>query len=134
MAEARPRRGRIRRIGGRAALLAVTGVSLYILFPSLVSVFSSWRSLGQLDPVWASLVLVAETLSFVAVWWLQRIALQRPGWFAVPATQLAANAVGRVVPGGGATAGAFQVGLLRRAGTPSGRAATAWAGRRGCWW
>jgi len=30
-------------------LLAVTAVSLYLLLPGLISVFSSWRSLEHLD-------------------------------------------------------------------------------------
>jgi hypothetical protein len=30
-------------------LLAVKAVSLYLLLPGLISVFSSWRSLGHLD-------------------------------------------------------------------------------------
>jgi uncharacterized protein (TIRG00374 family) len=118
---------RLVRIGRRAALLLVTGVSLYILFPSLVSVFSSWRTLSQLDWFWVQLVAIAEGLSFVAGWRLQRIALQRRGWFAVGASQLASNAFGRIVPGGGATAGAFQIGMLRRAGLDAGRTGAALA-------
>jgi hypothetical protein len=117
----------VRRFGKRVVLLAVTGVSLYILFPSLLSVFSAWRSLSTLDPYWAVLILVAEALSFASVWQLQRTALQLRGWFAVPISQLTANAVGRIVPGGGATASAIQIGMLRRTGVPVGRAATALA-------
>jgi uncharacterized protein (TIRG00374 family) len=118
---------KLTRIGRRAALLLVTGVSLYLLFPSLVAVFSSWRSLETLDWFWVQLMLIAEAASFVAVWRLQRIALQRRGWFAVATAQLSANAFGRIVPGGGATAAAFEVGLLGRAGYAAGRAGAALA-------
>jgi uncharacterized protein (TIRG00374 family) len=116
---------RFKRIGRRALFLCVSAVSLYLLFPSLVSVFSSWRSLETLDWFWVQLMIIAEALSFVATWRLQRIALQRRGWFAVATTQLAGVAFGRVVPGGGATAGAFQLGLLSRAGYAAGRAGAA---------
>jgi hypothetical protein len=38
-------------------LLLVTGVSLYLLLPSLLAVFSSWRSLSHLDGTFAGLAL-----------------------------------------------------------------------------
>ena len=104
-------------------LLVVTFVSLYLLLPSLVEVFSSWRSLTKLDPLWAGLALVAELASFASAWVLQRVALRTNAWFAVATSQLAATASGRIIPGGGTTAAAFQVGLLRRAGIGGGRAA-----------
>jgi hypothetical protein len=119
--------GSTRRIVQRVALLLLTAVSLYILFPSLVDVFSSWRSLSRIDPVWAPFILLAEAASFAATWELQRVALHRRGWFDIPLAQLAANAAGRIIPGGGATAGAFELGLLQRAGLPVGRSATALA-------
>lgn len=106
-------------------VLLVAGVSLYLLLPSLVSVFSSWRSLSHLDWTWAGLALLAEGASFVSLWKLDSIALATANWFAVACAQLAGNAVGRVVPGGGATSSAFAVAMLRRAGVGVGRAATA---------
>jgi uncharacterized protein (TIRG00374 family) len=115
------------KIGWRVALLALTGVSLYLLFPSLVEVFSSWRSLKTLSWTWVALMLVAESLSFVSVWALQRIALQRGGWFVIGTAQLTSNAVGRVVPGGGATASAFEISMLAKAGVEPGRAGTSLA-------
>jgi uncharacterized protein (TIRG00374 family) len=120
-------KGRFPRIGLRIGLLLATGVSLYVLFPSLVSVFSSWRSLARLDWFWVQLMLIAEMVSFAAVWRLQRIALQRRGWFAVATAHLSATAFGRIVPGGGATAAAFELTLLRRAGFAAGRAGAALA-------
>jgi uncharacterized protein (TIRG00374 family) len=117
----------LRRYWKRAAMLVVTLISLYLLFPSIVTVFSSWRSLEHLNWIWALLVLVAEALSFVSTWNLQRNALERGGWLAVPTSQLASNAVGRIVPGGGATAAAVQLSMLRLAGIPPGRASSALA-------
>ena len=80
--------------------LFVAFVSLYLLWPSLGQVFDQWRSLGQLKPEWVAVALGVEALSFVAVWELQRIALQTKRWFPVATSQLAGNAFGRVIPGG----------------------------------
>jgi uncharacterized protein (TIRG00374 family) len=112
---------------GRWLLLPVTAVSLYLLLPSLISVFSSWRSLAHLNWYWAGLALLAEIASFVSLWSLDRIALRTTNWFAVACAQLSGNAFGRIVPGGGATASAFAVRMLRRAGIEVGRAAAALA-------
>jgi uncharacterized membrane protein YbhN (UPF0104 family) len=115
------------RIGTRAALLLLTGVSLYLLLPSLAAVFGSWRDLFELEPQWLAVALGFELLSFVSIWALQRIALQTPSWFAIGTSQLSANALGRIVPGGLAAAGAFQYRMLVRAGVPPGRVGSALA-------
>ncbi len=109
------------------ALLLVTGVSLYLLLPSLIAVFSSWRSLSHLTWYWAALALVSEGACFALLWQLDRIALHVKSWFVVASSQLAGNAVGKIVPGGGATATAFMVEMLRRAGVAVGQAASALA-------
>jgi uncharacterized protein (TIRG00374 family) len=104
-------------------VVGATALSLWLLLPSLIAVFASWRSLENLDWVFAVLVLVSVTLSFVAVWELDRVALQWPGWFPIATAQLAGNAIGRILPGGAATATAFSVSMLRRAGIDTERAA-----------
>ncbi|MGZ8692208.1 MAG: lysylphosphatidylglycerol synthase transmembrane domain-containing protein [Gaiellaceae bacterium] len=114
-----------KRYGRPGVLLAVTGVSLYLLFPSLAAVFSSSRSLDRLTWYWAALALACEAGSLVLLWELNRIALHLRDWVVVACAQLSGNAVGKVVPGGGATATAFSVGMLRRAGVDAGNAATA---------
>lgn len=96
-----------------------------MVLPSLVAVFSSSRSLARLTWYWAVLALVAEAASFVSLWQLNRIALHEKSWFVVGSTQLAGGAVGKIVPGGGATATAVSVDMLRRAGIAAGRAASA---------
>jgi uncharacterized protein (TIRG00374 family) len=116
-----------RRYARPGALVLVTGVSLYLLLPSLIAVFSSWRSLSQLTWYWAALALVSEAVSILALWELNRIALHEKSWFVVGSTQLASNTVGKLLPGGGATATAFAVGMLRRAGVDMGQAAAALA-------
>ena len=115
------------RYGTRLLLLLVSGVSLYLLLPSIIAVLSSGRSLSQLDWYWAVMALAAEAASFVSLWDLNRIALRTKLWFAVATSQLAGNALGRVMPGGGAPGMAFAIEMLRRTGIPVGRAATALA-------
>jgi uncharacterized protein (TIRG00374 family) len=108
-----------------ALFVLVTGVSLYLLLPSLLDVFSSWRSLADLTWYWAALSVVCEAGSFVCLWELNRIALHDRSWFVIGGSQLAGSAVGKIVPGGGATATAFTVSMLRRAGRQVGQAAAA---------
>jgi uncharacterized protein (TIRG00374 family) len=98
-----------------------------MLLPSLVAVFSSWRSLNQLTWYWVALALLSEAVSFICLWELDRVALHERSWFTVAATQLGGNAVGKILPGGGATATAFAVRMLRRGGMEAGQAAVALA-------
>jgi uncharacterized protein (TIRG00374 family) len=108
-----------RRIVTRSLLLLVTCVSLYLLAPQLLQVFSSWPKLRGSNPWWLALAVCFEAMSYVALWSLQRIALRTRSWFAVGTSQLAAAAAGSVVPGGGAAASAVQYGILVRAGIPA---------------
>lgn len=108
----------------RGLLLLVTGLSLYLLAPQIVDVFSSWRSLAELSPAWVAAIVLFEAASFLAVWELQRIVLGTGSWFAVGTSQLAGNAFGRIVPGGMAAAGALQYRMLARAGIDRARIAS----------
>lgn len=123
----RLRRGRVtrRRIIERVALLVVTAVTLYLLFPSLVRVFGSWRELEDIQPLWFIAMLAAEAGSFVCVWVLFRLAIRDAGWFVIATSQLASNAVSRVVPGGAATGGAVQYRMLSVSGADPAAAASA---------
>ena len=112
-------------------LLVAAAVSLYLVLPSLLAVFASWRSLSHVNWYFALLALVLETASFCSLWELDRIALRTRSWFGVVTAQLSGNAVGRILPGGGATSTAFAVGLLRRAGVDTGQAAAALAASTG---
>jgi uncharacterized protein (TIRG00374 family) len=107
--------------------MLVAFASLYLLWPSLTEVFTSWRSLFEMEPGWFAAALLVEAASFVCIWELQRIALQTKSWYAVGTSQLAGNALGRVIPGGMAASGALQYQMLIRAGLPSGRIASALA-------
>ena len=109
-----------RRYGLRLILLAVAGLSLYLLAPSLLTVLSSWPKLRSFDPVWIAPALACEVASYVSLWMLQRVALRTSSWFAVATSRLTGNAIGNVVPGGGATATAAQFGILVLSGVPRG--------------
>ena len=107
----------------RIVLLAVTGISLYLVAPALLDTFSSWQRLRDIWPGAVALIVALEFASLACVCLLQRLALQRPRWLPVVTSQLAGNAAAKIVPGGGAVGSALQYGMLRRAGLPG--AATA---------
>jgi hypothetical protein len=100
----------------RGALLVAAAISFYFMLPGLLEVFTSWRSLRDLEPAWVAAAIGLETASFLCTWALQRVALGKPDWFAVSTSQLAGNALGRVIPGGAAAASAVQYRMLQRAG------------------
>ena len=108
----------------RVAGLAVTAISLYLLFPSLVQVFSSWDQLDDVSPWWFAVIVAAEAASFGCVWVLQRLALRTTRWFAIGTSQLAGNAFSRIVPGGAATGLALQMRMLTDAGVKTTTAAS----------
>jgi uncharacterized protein (TIRG00374 family) len=107
--------------GGRslrrtAIWLAVTGVSLYLVAPSLLEVLGSWRDVTRLDLVWLPVMLVLQSLSFACLWAVQRIALHDPPWGPVVSSQLAGNALAKIVPGGGAVGATVQYRMLVESG------------------
>jgi putative heme transporter len=108
----------------RAVLLAVTGVSLYLVAPSLIELLSSAPRVAKLDPVWLVLMVALEVASLATVWLLQRICLEHAPWGPVIRAQLAGNALAKVAPGGGAAGGALQYKMLVESGLPSAAAAS----------
>ena len=120
-------RGEARRPLGRrlirtAAWLCVTAVSLYLVAPALLETLGSWRSLGEIAPGWVPVMLVLQAAAVVSLWWLQRIALHGPDWRTVALSQLAANAMAKVAPGGGAVGAAVQYRMLAESKIPRARA------------
>ncbi len=103
-------------------LMLVAAGSLYVLLPTLVSVFGSWQSLSHLDWPFAILVVICEVASYVCLWELDRITLATSAWFAIACAQLSGNAVGRFVPGAPTP---FTVEMLRKAGVDTGQAVAA---------
>jgi uncharacterized protein (TIRG00374 family) len=112
--EAPPRRRLVR----AAFWLAVTGISLYLVAPSLLDVLGSWDDLDQLSPGWFGVMAVLQLGVLACVWALQWLALRRASWPAVISSQLAANALGKIAPGGGAIGAALQYRMLIQSGVP----------------
>jgi uncharacterized protein (TIRG00374 family) len=114
-----------RRAGLRRALfLLVTATSLYILWPSLLNVFSAWPDLLSIEPAWFPAMLAFEVASFVCIWLLQCIALRTRLGFAVITAQVAGNAFSRIVPAGAAAGGALQYRMLTQTRFDAPRVAT----------
>jgi uncharacterized protein (TIRG00374 family) len=107
----------------RAVWLAVTGVSLYLVAPSLIAVLSSTPRLKEIEPAWLGVMVLLQVASFACQWWLQKVAMHTRDWYAVATSQLAGNAFGRIVPGGAAAAGALQFRMLVQAGLNAGAVA-----------
>jgi uncharacterized protein (TIRG00374 family) len=108
----------------RAIWLAVTGVSIYLVLPSVVEVFTSWPELERLRP--GSLLIMSGLifLSLVCFWILLGLCLDSRKWGLMAMSQLSSAAVARIVPGGAATATAVQYRLIRAAGVSTQQAAT----------
>jgi uncharacterized protein (TIRG00374 family) len=106
----------------RVGALVVTGVALYLLFPSIIATLSEAPRLSELAPQWMFASAASEALSFVCVWWLLRIALRTKQWFGVATAQLASNAVGQALPAGAAAGAAVQYKMLNGAGIDAARA------------
>ena len=97
------------------------GVSLYLVFPSIVDVFGSWRQITRFSV--ASLAgdgRPAGRRRCACLWALQHVALRARRWRPVIASQLAGNALSKIAPGGGAVGAALQYRMLvpRRAAGP----------------
>jgi uncharacterized protein (TIRG00374 family) len=110
---AEPRRGGIRRTG---FWVGVTGVSLYLVAPSLLEVLGSYRQLDEIGLAWVPALLALEFLSLACLWALQRIALPSAPISAIIDSQLAANGLSKIAPGGGAVGAALQYKMLVRRG------------------
>jgi uncharacterized protein (TIRG00374 family) len=114
-----PRRKLLR----RAVWLAITAVSLYLVFPSVLEVFGSWRNLTRFGFGWLAAMAVLQVAMLACLWALQRLALRAREWFAVITAQLAGNALSKVAPGGGAVGAALQYRMLVQSGLRPGTVA-----------
>jgi uncharacterized membrane protein YbhN (UPF0104 family) len=108
----------------RGLLLAITGVSLYLLAPALLEVFGAFDELDDISPLWFAGMILLQTGSYACMWAIQKIAVRSERWGPVITSQLASNSFGRVVPGGVAAAGAMQYAMLARGGVPAAAAAS----------
>jgi uncharacterized protein (TIRG00374 family) len=104
----------------RGLALVVTAVSVYLVAPSLVEVFSSWPDIANIEPAWLLAMTALEAASLATIWILQRICLRGAAFRPVVLSQLAGNALAKVAPGGGAAGGALQYRMLTESGVPAG--------------
>jgi uncharacterized protein (TIRG00374 family) len=118
-------KGSVRRWSGRAVGLLVTGVGLYVVAPSVVTMLGQWPQLKTVRPAWFVLLVVLEAGSWVSLWFLVRITLPGVSWSTAGSSQLAGNAAGRVLPGGAAAGSVVQASMLVRAGQAPGAVAAA---------
>jgi uncharacterized protein (TIRG00374 family) len=101
--------------------LLITLVSLYLVLPSLLETFGSWRQLSRLSLIALLVMFLLQAGVCACLWDLQRVALHGVRWRPVIAAQLASNALSNIAPGGGPVGAALQyrifvgAGLNRRA-------------------
>jgi uncharacterized protein (TIRG00374 family) len=112
--EARERKGQSWR--RTAFWLAVSAVSLYLVAPSVIEAFGSWRQIERVSPAWLAVMAVLEAAALACVWLVQWASLHEARWQPVIASQLAGNALAKVAPGGGAMGSALQYRMLVAAG------------------
>jgi uncharacterized protein (TIRG00374 family) len=105
--------------------LVLTGVSLYLVAPTLLDTLGSWRSLHQIGVYWFPAMAALQGAALVSLWELQRLALRMRAWRPVIASQLAGNALAKVAPGGGAMGAALQYRMLVQAGVRQAQAVSA---------
>jgi uncharacterized protein (TIRG00374 family) len=117
-AEQPPRRALVRTI----VQLAICGVSLYLVAPSVLELLASWRDLDEVAPAWLLAMTLLQAAALVCLWALQCVALHTRDWYAVATSQLAGGAISKVAPGGGAVGAALQYRMLTQAGLPRGSA------------
>jgi uncharacterized membrane protein YbhN (UPF0104 family) len=119
----------VKRWGGRAVGLAITGIGLYLVAPALVTMFAAWPQLATVDVPWFFVLAGLQLGRLVSLWWLTKLALSpsrrephddvpRLGWGTTATAQLAGSAAAKILPGGGATGGVIQAKILIDDGQP----------------
>ena len=68
----------VRRWGPRGVALALTGIGLYVVAPSLLAMLDAWPRLETVRPGWFVLLAALEVGSFASLWALTHIALSQP--------------------------------------------------------
>jgi len=103
---------------GRIVALVLCALVLYGVAPAVLGVLDAWPRVVDIKPYWFAGMIAAQVASWAAMWLLQRLAVGARSWWPVVTSNLASGALGRVVPGGAAAAGALQFRMLVQAGVP----------------
>jgi uncharacterized protein (TIRG00374 family) len=114
-------------IARRGAALALTALVLYGVAPAVGEVLGAWPEVANLKPYWLIAMVLAEAASCWCLWELQALSIGTRDVTAVATSQLAGGALGRVIPGGAATAAATQYNMLNVADAPRSAVATGMA-------
>jgi hypothetical protein len=114
-------------IARRGAALALTALVLYGVAPAVGEVLGAWPKVANLKPYWLIAMVLAEAASCWCLWELQALSIGTRDVTAVATSQLAGGALGRVIPGGAATAAATQYNMLNVADAPRSAVATGMA-------
>ena len=117
--------GRLRSVTTRRIVaLALTALVLYGLAPAVLEVFGAFDELDDFEPLWWLVVIGTQIAGLVSFFAVQKVALPGASWFAVVTSNLVGGALGRVIPGGAATAAAVQFQMLAQSGVSRARIAT----------
>jgi uncharacterized protein (TIRG00374 family) len=108
----------------RVAALALTALVLYGVAPAVGEVLGAWPKVVDFKVWWLAAMLIAEVASCWCLWELQALSIGTHDTTAVATSQLAGGALGRVIPGGAATAAAAQYNMLNASDVPRGSIAT----------
>ena len=115
----------------RALVLALVVIVVSVfapgLFEQLLEVLSDTDRLRTIRPGWFVLMVIAELASFACIWWLTRVVLPEVSWFVAATSQVTANSVSRVIPGGAAVGGATLYRMLAVGGVSTAEAGGALA-------
>ena len=121
----------VRRWGARTVGLVLTAIGLYVVAPGLLALFGSWPRLRDIEPWWFLVLVALVGRSMASLWWLTRLALQRPAGPDEPTRRRAGGRrrprtwpgtpPARSSPAGPATAGVVQAKVLIDAGEPPAR-------------
>ena len=109
---------------GRAVMLVLAVIGLYVVWPSLVATFGSVDELKRVAPGWFVVMAAAEVASYVCMWLLIGLCLGSTRYFAIGTAQVVGNAVSKIVPGGSPMGAAMQYRLLVGAGMDAARIGT----------
>lgn len=102
----------LKKYARRAILLGLTALVLYLLSPAIMAILDAWPRVKDLQPWWLAAMALAQAAAMWCLWKLQAISIGTNDLFSVATSQLAGGALGRVIPGGAATATATQFGMI----------------------
>jgi uncharacterized protein (TIRG00374 family) len=96
----------------RIVAAAIVALVLYGAAPAVLEVAHSWPEARKIHPGWWAVMIAVEAGSTWCLWRLQAVCMGVRRMTPVATSQLASGGLGRVVPGGAATAAAAQYTML----------------------